>query len=112
VAGDRDALGYFGFAYYSGNKDKLKIVPIKNKKSPVSPSLTTINDGSYSPLSRPIYIYVSKKAVQRPEVATFVEFYLKNAGELSKDVGYVPLRKSQYDAGLQKLKKALVKDVL
>jgi len=112
VAGDRDALGYFGFAYYSGNKDKLKIVPIKNKKAPVSPSLTTINDGSYSPLSRPIYIYVSKKAVQRPEVATFVEFYLKNAGELSKDVGYVPLQKSQYDEGLQKLKRAIVKDVL
>ena len=112
VAGDRDALGYFGFAYYSGNKDKLKIVPIKNKKAPVSPSLTTINDGSYSPLSRPIFIYASKKAVQRPEVATFVEFYLKNAGELSKDVGYVPLKKSQYDEGLQKLKRAIVKDVL
>ena len=112
VAGDRDALGYFGFAYYSGNKDKLKIVPIKNKKAPVSPSLTTINDGSYSPLSRPIYIYASKKAVQRPEVATFVEFYLKNAGELSKEVGYVPLKKSQYDKGLQKLKRAIVKDVL
>jgi phosphate transport system substrate-binding protein len=112
VAGDRDALGYFGFAYYSGNKDKLKIVPIKNKKAPVSPSLTTINDGSYSPLSRPIYIYASKKAVQRPEVATFVEFYLKNAGELSKDVGYVPLQKSQYDEGLQKLNRAIVKDVL
>ena len=112
VAGDRDALGYFGFAYYSGNKDKLKIVPIKNKKAPVSPSLTTINDGSYSPLSRPIYIYASKKAVQRPEVATFVEFYLKNAGELSKEVGYVPLKKSQYDEGLQKLKRAIVKDVL
>ncbi len=112
VAGDRDALGYFGFAYYSGNKDKLKIVPIKNKQAPVSPSLTTINDGSYSPLSRPIYIYVSEKSVQRPEVATFVEFYLKNAAELSKDVGYVPLKKSQYDEGLEKLNRAIVKDVL
>ncbi len=112
VAGDRDALGYFGFAYYSGNKDKLKIVPIKNKQAPVSPSLTTINDGSYSPLSRPIYIYVSEKSAQRPEVATFVEFYLKNAAELSKDVGYVPLKKSQYDEGLEKLNRAIVKDVL
>ena len=112
VAGDRDALGYFGFAYYSGNKDKLKIVPIKNKQAPVAPSSTTINDGSYSPLSRPIYIYVSAKSVQRPEVATFVEFYLKNAAELSRDVGYVPLQKSQYDEGLQKLNGAIVKDVL
>jgi phosphate transport system substrate-binding protein len=112
VAGDRDALGYFGFAYYSENKDKLKIVPIKNKQAPVAPSLTTINDGSYSPLSRPIFIYVSGKSVQRPEVATFVEFYLKNAAELSRDVGYVSLQKSQYDEGLQKLNRAIVKDVL
>ncbi|VAX31168.1 Phosphate ABC transporter, periplasmic phosphate-binding protein PstS (TC 3.A.1.7.1) [hydrothermal vent metagenome] len=112
VAGDRDALGYFGFAYYTGNKDKLKIVPIKNKSEPVAPSLTTINDGSYAPLSRPIFIYVSEKAVQRPEVAEFVEFYLKNAAVLSREVGYVPLPKSQYDEGLDKLKKALVKDVL
>jgi len=112
VAGDRDALGYFGFAYYSGNKDKLKIVPIKNNDAPVAPSLTTINDGSYSPLSRPIFIYVSAKSVQRPAVAAFVEFYLKNAAELSRDVGYVPLQKSQYDEGLQKLNGAIVEDVL
>ena len=109
VAGDRDSLGYFGFAYYSGNKDKLKIVAIKNNDAPVAPSLKTINNGTYSPLSRPIFIYVSKKSVQRPEVAAFVEFYLKNADELSRDVGYVPLQKSQYDEGLQKLKRAMVK---
>jgi len=112
VAGGRDSLGYFGFAYYVGNKDKLKIVPVKNNKGPVAPSLETINDGSYSPLSRPIFIYVSKKSVQRPEVRAFVEFYLENADTLSKDVGYVPLPKSQYDEGLKKLKRAVVKDVL
>lgn len=112
VAGDRDSLGYFGFAYYSENKSLLKVVPIKNKTAPVAPSMKTINDGSYSPLSRPIFIYVSKNSVKRPEVYTFVEFYLENAGELSKDVGYVPLPKSQYDEGLKKLKESLPKDVL
>lgn len=112
VAGDRDSLGYFGFAYYSENKNLLKVVPIKNKTAPVAPSQKTINDGSYSPLSRPIFIYVSKKSVKRPEVNAFVEFYLENAGELSKDVGYVPLPKSQYDEGLQKLKESSLKDVL
>ncbi len=105
VSGDRASLGYFGFAYYSENKDKLKLVPIKHKKMPVSPSFKTINDGSYTPLSRPIFIYVSKKSVKRPEVSRFVTFYLENAGVLSKDVGYVPLQKSQYDEGLQKLKR-------
>ncbi|MFQ5543816.1 MAG: PstS family phosphate ABC transporter substrate-binding protein [Nitrospiria bacterium] len=107
VSGDRDALGYFGFAYYSENKDKLKLVPIKDKEAAIAPSLFTINDGSYSPLSRPIFLYVNKKSVSRPEVSAFVLFYLKNAGVLSKDVGYVPLLKSQHDEGPEKIKKAL-----
>lgn len=112
VSGDRDSLGYFGFAYYSENKNKLKIVPIKNKTDPVAPSLKTINDGSYSPLSRPIFIYVSEKSVARPEVAAFVEFYLKNADKLSEEVGYVPLPKSHYDEGLEKLRRALADGVI
>jgi phosphate transport system substrate-binding protein len=96
VAGDVNALGFFGLAYYQENKEKLKAVPIKANKdaTAVLPSVEAAKNGSYQPLSRPIFIYVSKKAVDaKPEVAKFVEFYLtpKNATELVAEVGYVPL---------------------
>ena len=103
VSGDRDSLGFFGFAYYIENKNKVKAVPVKDKKGPVSPSAKTINEGSYSPLSRPIFIYVRTSALKRPEVFEFVKFYLENAAELSKEVGYVPLPKIQYQNGLKKI---------
>jgi phosphate transport system substrate-binding protein len=106
VSGDRDSLGYFGFAYYVENKTKLKAVAIKNKKDPVLPSEQSINDGSYSPLSRPIFIYVRKSALKRPEIFEFVKFYLENAAILSKEVGYVPLPKDQYQKGLDTIIKA------
>ena len=86
------ALGYFGFAYYIENKDKLRAVPVKHgDKTPVSPTLETISDQSYAPLSRPIFIYVSKKAAERPEVDAFIKFYLGDGSPLAKDVGYIPL---------------------
>jgi len=106
VSGDRDALGYFGFAYFLENKDKLKAVAIKHKSSPVSPSEVTINDGSYSPLSRPIFIYVRNSSLKRPEVHEFVKFYLQNAAVLSSEVGYVALPKDQYESGLNKVNTA------
>jgi phosphate transport system substrate-binding protein len=98
VSRDRYAIGYFGMAYYAENKDKLKAVPIVNKGSTraVSPSLETVMDGTYQPLARPIFIYVSDKAMQRPEVREFVEFYLANAPVLTKEVGYVPLLPEHY----------------
>lgn len=107
VAGDKDSLGYFGFAYYIENKNKLKAVPIINKgaKKAVSPTLTTINNGTYAPLSRPIFIYVSKKSAKRAEVFNFVEFYLNQAGKLVQEVGYVPLTDKQYQAELKKFNK-------
>jgi len=101
VAGDQDALGYFGFAYYFENKNLINVVPIKNDSAPIAPSAKTINDGSYAPLSRPIFIYVRKSALKRPEVFEFVKFYLENAPVLSKEVGYVPLPKVQYEEGLK-----------
>ncbi len=104
VAGDQDALGYFGFAYYFENKNLINVVPIKHDSGPVAPSGKTINDGSYSPLSRPIFIYVRKSALKRPAVYAFVKFYLENAAVLSKEVGYVPLPKAQYDNGLKQIK--------
>jgi phosphate transport system substrate-binding protein len=97
VSRDVNGLGYFGFAYYVENKDKLKAVPIVNEKGqPVLPSLEAVEKGSYSPLARPIFIYVSTKSLARPEVKEFVEYYMKNGGALAKEVKYVPLPATAY----------------
>jgi len=105
VSRDRHALGYFGMAYYTENKDKLKSVPIVNRgaSKAVSPSLETVMDGTYQPLARPIFIYVSEKSLARAEVKEFVEFYLKNATQLTKEVGYVPLDKAHYELAMKNL---------
>jgi phosphate transport system substrate-binding protein len=107
VAGDRNALGFFGFAYYVENKAKLKAVPIveKDGKPAVEPSVKSVEDGSYQPLSRPIFIYVNAKALERPEVKEFVEFYMKNAAALVKEVKYVPLPAQAYTTNLDHLGK-------
>jgi phosphate transport system substrate-binding protein len=104
IANDRNALGFFGYAYYAENKDKLKAVAVDNGKGPVGPSEKTVLDGSYQPLSRPIYIYVSKKAADKSEVREFVEFYLKHAPNLVKQVKYVPLPDKVYSMGVARLK--------
>jgi phosphate transport system substrate-binding protein len=108
IANDRNALGYFGFSYYVENQNKLKAVPIDAGKGPVTPSAKTVEDGTYQPLSRPIFIYVSKKSMDKPEVREFVEFYLKNAPTLVKQVKYVPLPQSVYTTGAEHLKKGKV----
>ncbi len=96
IAGEKGALGYFGFAYYEENIGKLKLVPVDSGKGAVAPSAETIADGTYSPLSRPLFIYVSSKASQKPEVDAFVKYYLENAAAMSKEVGYVALPASSY----------------
>jgi len=96
VAGDRNALGYFGYAYYAENTDKLKIVPIDSGSGPVTPSDSTINGGQYTPLSRPLFIYVSRASLEKPEVRAFVEFYMENALDLVSEVGYTPLPEEVY----------------
>jgi phosphate transport system substrate-binding protein len=103
VSRDKGGLGYFGMAYYLENKDKLKAVPIvaKGAAKAVMPSVETVMDGSYQPLSRPIFIYVAEKSAAKPEVKEFVDFYLKNAPKLVKEVGYVPLSKAHYDLALK-----------
>jgi phosphate transport system substrate-binding protein len=103
VSRDKHAIGYFGLAYYVENKDKLKAVPIVNKGATkaVSPSLETVMDGTYQPLARPIFIYVAEKSMAKPEVKEFVNFYLKNAPKLVKEVGYVPLSKTHYDLAMK-----------
>ncbi|AHB88786.1 ABC-type phosphate uptake system substrate-binding component PstS [Thermosynechococcus sp. NK55a] len=96
VSRERGALGYFGYAYYAENKNKLKPVAIDNGKGPVMPSEKTVVNGTYQPLSRPIFIYVNAKAAQRPEVKKFVTYYLNNAPAMVKKVKYVPLPASAY----------------
>ena len=90
VAGDPDGIGYFGYAYYAANKDKLRAVGVKNgKDAPVIlPSPATIADKSYAPLSRPLFIYVKNSAARRPEVADFLKYYLDHIEELSVKAGY------------------------
>ncbi len=104
VEGDKNAIGYFGFAYYEENKDNLKIVPIDNGKGPITPSIETIKSGEYSPLSRPLFTYVSNKALaDKEQVADFTKFAIENAGELSEEVGYVALDEEKYTEDLNKL---------
>ena len=92
IAADPNALGYFGYAYYLANQDKLKLVAIDNGHGCVVPSAQTVADNSYQPLSRPIFVYVSTSAAARPEAKAFARFYVDpdNASYV-RDVGYVPL---------------------
>ena len=99
VAGDKNALGYFGFAFYSSSPDLLKLIAIDSGSGCLYPSAQTINDGSYSPLSRPMFIYINLAALERVEVVAFLNFYLDNAPVLVREVGYVPLPESLYDEG-------------
>lgn len=111
IATDPLAVGFFGLAYYEENQEKLKLVPIdderdENGKGPILPTLKTVNNGTYQPLARPIFIYVSKKSAKREEVKEFVEFYLKSEG-LVREVGYIPLPKKAYELALKRFKKGV-----
>jgi len=109
VANDRTALGYFGFAYYIENQSKLRAVAVDGGKGAITPSPKTVEDGTYQPLSRPIFIYVSKKSLDsKPEVKEFVDFYLKNASQLVKQVKYIALPPNAYTIGAEHVKKAKV----
>ena len=96
IAGDKYSLGFFGLAYYAENKDKLTLIGVHNGTEVVKPTLETVSNGTYSPLSRPLFIYVNSTSVKSPEVVTFVNYYLDNAGVLSEDVGYIPLPSELY----------------
>ncbi|MDO9204767.1 MAG: PstS family phosphate ABC transporter substrate-binding protein [Methylotenera sp.] len=101
VAGNVGGLAYFGMAYYEENKDKLRAIPISAKAGgpAILPSVKTVEDGSYQPLARPIFIYVNATAAAfKPEVKAFVNFYLENAPKLVAEVKYVPLPTEDYDA--------------
>ncbi len=112
IANDSNALGFFGYAYYHENQDKLKAVAISHKGGkPVAPSIETARTGVYQPLSRPIFIYVSKQAADKNEaVKKFVEFYIdaRNAQKLVREVGYVPLPTEAYDIAMKNFKQRQV----
>lgn len=103
VAGDENALGYFGFAYYEQNADKLKLVAVDGGEGCVAPSRETIFSGEYSPLSRPLFVYVRADALERPEVADFMRFYLTEGRALVQEVGYVEAPDEVYEEGLAKI---------
>lgn len=106
VARDVNALGYFGYAYYVENRDKLRSLTIDAGKGPVAPTFEAIADGTYKPLSRPLFIYVNAKALKdRPELREFVEFYLNNARKLVREVGYIPAADADYRAGLERVRR-------
>ena len=106
VSRDVNGIGYFGYAYYLENKDKLKAVQIVNDKGQaVAPSMEAVLKGSYTPLARPIFIYVNAKSLAKPEVKEFVEYYLKNGAALAREVKYVPLPDSAYRIALEHVQK-------
>ncbi len=102
ISTDKNALGFFGVAYYNENKAKLKLLPVDdendaNGKGAISPTDETIQNGTYQPLSRPIFIYVNAKAAERAEVSDFINFYLETVGQIAKEVGYVALPNDVYE---------------
>ncbi len=116
VSRDESALGFFGYAYYEENRNLLKIVPVddgkdENGKGPIAPSPTTVSDGTYQPLSRPIFLYISKKALEKKEVEAFVRYYLDHAAELSRSVGYIALPEKAYELARERLEKRVTGSV-
>ncbi|MBF0518571.1 MAG: PstS family phosphate ABC transporter substrate-binding protein [Nitrospirae bacterium] len=112
ISSDVNALGFFGVAYYENNKDKLKLVPVINDKkgnstTAVLPTYDNVLKGVYQPLSRPIFIYVSVKSAEKPEIQKFVTYYLKSAPNIVKEVGYISLPATAYPLGLKRFEKRM-----
>jgi len=97
VSGEKGAIGFFGYAYFAENQDKLRAVAIDGGKGPVSPTTETIENGTYAPFSRPLFIYVREKSLEKPEVAAFVDYYLQHGAARAAEVGYVRLPQTVYD---------------
>ncbi len=104
IAGDKNAIGFFGLAYYEENQSVLKLVGVDNGAGVILPTSETVKNGTYAPLSRPIFIYVNSEASKREEVVTFINFYLANAPTLVPDVGYIALPAEEYETGMAAFK--------
>jgi phosphate transport system substrate-binding protein len=107
VAGDTDGLGYFGFSYYEQNQDQLNLVSVDDGNGCVAPSTDTIQDGSYSPLSRPIFMYPSEEALQKPEVAAFIQFAADNYDTIAEAALIVPMSSEQASKAQAAVQKAV-----
>ena len=107
VMNSRYALGYFGYAYYSENKDKLKLLAVNGGDGCTKPSMETVRSLTYKPLSRPLFIYVRTESLEQPAVINFVKFYLKTADQLATEVGYVPVSDQAAEKNQRILSEAL-----
>ena len=105
ISTDLYSLGFFGLAYYQENQEKLKLVPIDNGDGPVTPTIQSVKEGVYTPLSRPLFIYVRKDATAKQVVNDYVTFYLQKAPELARQAGYVPMTDEEYEQQLEKFRK-------
>jgi phosphate transport system substrate-binding protein len=105
VVNNAGGLAYFGFAYYEENASRLRALAIDAGNGPVMPSAANVLNGTYTPLSRPIFIYVSTAALRRPQVAQFVQYYVNNAAPAAERVGYVPLPANAYQTYLQRVQR-------
>ncbi|PKB82593.1 MAG: hypothetical protein BZY88_03935 [SAR202 cluster bacterium Io17-Chloro-G9] len=108
ISGDKNSLGYFGYAYFSENSQRLRALAVDGGQGCVYPTTETINDGSYAPLARPLFVYVAKSSVEKPLVLEFMRFYLSPQGrELVSEVGYIPFMPEVYDLALARLNQGL-----
>ena len=107
VTGDRGALGYFGFSYYEQNQDAVKAAEVDNGSGCVVPSVATAQDGTYAPLSRPLFVYAKTSSLERAEVADFLTYMLENGTEIAEQADFVPLTSEQLAAAKSKLDAAL-----
>ena len=106
IGGDRNSLGYFGYAYYAENSRSLKLVDIDAGSGCVTPTEESIQNGTFKPLSRPLFIYVNTRSLQRPEMLAFLEYYLQNGADLSTEVGYISLSSAAYEESLANIREA------
>jgi len=104
VENDKNAIAFFGYAYYEENKARLSAVNVDAGEGPVEPTFETIKSKKYKPLSRPLFIYVNSKKMEEPHIKEFIKYYLENAKTLVPEVGYVPLEESAYKEQLSKIK--------
>ncbi|MBR9988726.1 MAG: PstS family phosphate ABC transporter substrate-binding protein [Gemmatimonadetes bacterium] len=106
VSADVNALGYFGYAYYIENENRLRAIGVDNGSGCVEPTIDNVTTNRYAPLSRPIFIYVNRAHLERPEVVEFLRFYMENAAELVTEVGYVPMEPAKYQENLNQIPQA------
>jgi phosphate transport system substrate-binding protein len=106
VSGDPGGMGYFGYTYYEENQDTLKALEVDGGEGCVAPSPDTARDGSYTPLSRPLFIYVKNESLNKPEVQAFVEYYLTNAIQLAEDALFISVPEEQVDENLSTFQSA------